>query len=409
MGLIADYIDAFSDTEIPNHFSRWSLLGVISALHSSSVWFTFCGKHLKPNIYIMLMGSSGSRKSSAIAFAEELIRNTGYEKIAATKTSKEKFLLDLAGVREGLDGDSFCLEEDNDTHETAIFADEANDFFGISNIEFLSALGSMWDRTYYDFKTKSNGDIHIKNPAITILSGNTATNFTRAFPPDIIGQGFFSRLLLIYANGLQKREAFPEINKGRLDEFVETLQKNKIHLQGEMKFSAEGKQAMQLIYEQDHCIGHDPRFESYMTRRHTHLIKLCMCVSLSKAEMEMSLSSVVEANTYLTFAESLMPKALGEYGRSRNAAVAHAVHGFIEARFQRDRSITTISDIMQAMSQEFDNRAQLLDIIRGLVDAKKINGHGAGFTPAESKEDLDPWKRLFVSKDFLTRQELEIA
>ena len=48
----------------------------------------------------MLVGASGTRKSTAIKLFKKLIQQAGYDTIAADKTTKEKFILDLSGEQD---------------------------------------------------------------------------------------------------------------------------------------------------------------------------------------------------------------------------------------------------------------------------------------------------------------------
>ena len=101
----------------------------------------------------MLMGGAGSRKSTAIKIATNLIRKAGYSNIAAERTTKEKFLMDLAGDANEFDPsvDPSDIMEQNlfgpsvstTDCEILVAADEFNTFVGNGNIEFLSLLGLL--------------------------------------------------------------------------------------------------------------------------------------------------------------------------------------------------------------------------------------------------------------------------
>ncbi len=399
MGLMTEYLQYYEATEIPQIYSRWSLLSILGANSGSSVYFNFGGKHIRPNLYVMLMGPSGARKSTAIEKARDLLRTVSGVPIAASKTSKEKFIEDLAGV-----GNAFVDEEA--TYEVAVLADEGNEFFGLNNIEFLSMLGSLWDTKRYDYKTRGGVSVEIHNPVVSILSGNTPTNFSKAFPPEIIGQGFFSRLIIVYGKESSNRVAFPA-DMGTLEHFIDIFQKIQIHCNGEMKFTPEAKAAATELYE--NWVGYDdPRFESFGQRRHTHLIKLCMCVALSKQSMEMDLDTLIEANTYLTHVEVLMPKALGEFGRARNSALAHQVLTAVEAIFKNSCVPVDQVDIWRAVAQDVESRSQLSEILRNLQDTRKIVSVDGKILP-QANPGVDRLRSSkFVNLNLLTEQERQL-
>jgi hypothetical protein len=159
-------------------------------------------------MYTMLIGNAGTKKSTAIKLIKKLLIRTGYTNIAAERTSKEKYLQDLSsqqdasgGEQDVLDRNIFGTGDDSAVTSNFIAADEANDFFGIGNIEFLSVLGSLWDwEGKYENRIKTGKSDFISNPTISILAGNTPIGFATAFPSSIFGQGFFSRLCWFIVN-----------------------------------------------------------------------------------------------------------------------------------------------------------------------------------------------------------------
>lgn len=396
MGLMTEYLKHYEATEIPQIYSRWSLLSIVGANSGSSVYFNFGGKHIRPNLYVMLMGPSGARKSTAIEKARDLLRTVSDIPIAASKTSKEKFIEDLAGV-----GNSFVDEEG--TYQVAVMADEGNEFFGLNNIEFLSMLGSLWDTKRYDYRTRGGVSVEIHNPVVSILSGNTPTNFAKAFPPEIIGQGFFSRLIVVYGKESPNRIAFPQ-DLGSLDHFIDAFQKIQIHCIGEMHFTPEAKAAATELYKT--WVGYDdPRFESFGQRRHTHLIKLCMCVALLKQSMSMDVDTLIEANTYLTHVEALMPKALGEFGRAKNSALSHQVLTAVESIYKNTYAPVDQVDIWRAVAQDVESRSQLSEILRNLQDTRKIVSVDGRVLP-QANPGVDRLKESkFIDLSLLTEQE----
>jgi len=140
--LFSLYFNYINDTEPPKTFHRWSLMTALSAFLGRRYAVQHGHFTVNPNMYCMLMGATGTRKSTAIKLATKLIEAAGYETIAAEKTSKEKFLEDLAGdVATGTVADANLADlnlfgdfgEDTD-REVFISADEFNDFIGLGNL-----------------------------------------------------------------------------------------------------------------------------------------------------------------------------------------------------------------------------------------------------------------------------------
>lgn len=408
---LKSYLSYIGESETPVTFNRWSALAGIGAILERNVNIPFGHSHIHPNLYTMLIGSSGSRKSSAINLMKSMLTKAGYTSIAAERTSKEKFLLDLAGEDDTQSNTDGILEKnlfgnigaESEVTPYAILADEANDFFGISNMEFLSILGRMWDwnTVPYTNKIKTGKSVSIPNPTITILSGNTQTGFTTAFPPDIIGQGFFSRLLLIYGEPNNKEIAFPEIpDPLNTSEIVREFQYIKSYHRGEVPYSSTGKKLLAKIYSEiKNKPVSDPRFVPYFQRRFTHLLKLCLVVAASRLEKEITEGIVVEANTYLSYAEYLMPKALGEFGKSRNSDVTHKILSYIESN-----DGVTLKQLMKVCSADLDKPTDIGDIIRKLSMTDKIQNVAGLFLPMRQK-GLESRSGM-IDLSYLTEEEL---
>lgn len=410
---LSTYLAYTNDSEVPVSFHRWSALAGIGAILERTLYIPHGHSNIYANQYCMLIGSAGTRKSTAIKLMKSILIKSGYTTISAERTSKEKFLMDLAGEDDGpfdegqnlLDKNLFGDSNEDDTSVRPMFigADEANDFFGISNLEFLSILGSLWDWSGppYTNRIKTGKSIAIPNPTVSILAGNTPTGFSLAFPPDILGQGFFSRLLLVYGEPNGKQITFPRTpDPQETASVVQFLQRIKTYHMGALDYTPGARFLLDSIYKSVRNIS-DPRFDSYFNRRFTHLLKICIVVAASNLKRMIDELVVVEANTYLTYIETLMPKALGEFGKSRNSDITHKILAFIESQ-----DGVRLKDIMKMVSADLERPTDIGDIIRKLSAADKIQISEGLFLPMRKVGLTD--KSAFVDLAYLTTEELLI-
>ncbi len=107
---ISLYLKYTSQTECPTFFHRWCAVTNLAAYLGRRPYFRFGHFTLHPNLYVMLIGSPGTKKSSAIKIGTKLLKQAGYTTFAAKKTRQEKFLLDLAEQSERLTSE---VEMDN--------------------------------------------------------------------------------------------------------------------------------------------------------------------------------------------------------------------------------------------------------------------------------------------------------
>ena len=406
---ISAYLTYVGETEAPVAFHRWSCISILGAWLGRRYSFQLGHFNIASNIYTMLMGGAGSRKSTAIKIATNLIRKAGYDRIAAERTTKEKFLMDLAG-EESIDAAGDIMEQNlfgpavSDC-EILIAADEFNTFIGNGNIEFLSLLGVLWDYSgQFSDRKKNSKSLVISDPTVSVLAGNTATGFSLAFPAEAIGQGIFSRLILIHGEKTDKRITFPDAPSTETEKLcIDLLLAIRQIANGRAELTPGAKKLLDHIYKTWNGIT-DVRFDSYANRRFSHLLKLCLIASASALRATIEECDVIYANTILTHAEHSMPKALGEFGKAKNSDVAHKVIQLLENSVMP----VPLKQIWQAIHNDLEDISALKDMLSNLVMAEKVLSTKGGFlakrrvleevsTDAVDFSLLTPEERRFIA------------
>lgn len=417
------YLHYRRDTEPPVIFHRWAMTACIGAWLGRQTWIPFGSNRIFPNQFVMFIGDPGSRKTTAIKMATSIIRSSGYATFSAQRTSKEKFLLDLAGEPETdhdvrgkkgmelLDNISVLEVNDGTPREILIDADEFNNFMGPGNIEFQSILGELWDwdntETGYRFRLKNSRSIDIVQPTISILAGNTPSNFALCFPPASIGQGFMSRLLLIHGETTGRKITFPEEPPEHLkEELVRMFLLMKQRLHGKISISADARDMLDTIYKTWPDLE-DLRFKHYSTRRFTHLLKLCIIYAAARISQTIDAIDVIHANTVLAYTETLMPKALGELGRSKNSEAANKI---MQALFATKKPLD-FHRLWREVQRDLEKPADLTQVLANLQYADqilvtKIEGgkkDTVGYLPKAKGLDR---KVMYVNYDYLRGKEI---
>ena len=411
--LITSYLEYTSNTEPPAIFHRWSILTCVAAYLSRDIHIKHGHFTIYPNLYTLLIGSAGSRKSSAINIAKGLLKQSGYSNFSPTKTTKEKFFIDMAehsagGVEDFLEQSIFGNKEDdtNSVSEMFIVAGEFNTFFGNNILDFVTDLGELWDYNgRFESKVKNSKSVQIMNPTINILGGNTPTGFSAAFPIEILGQGFFSRTLMIYGERTREKITWPEPpDPKHTEELLITLSAIKAQAiqSGLITISGEAKEILNTIYMRWNDLD-DARFESYSNRRFTHLLKLCMIITAIRLSSIISVEDVIYANTILSYAEHFMPKALGEFGKAKHADVAHKILQVLESTNDPLGSV----DLWKYVHTDLDKPSDLSTILENLVRAEKIQVFKGKFLPRKKaiREVNDDLKSAVINFNLLSKEE----
>lgn len=377
--ILDNYLEYNSGNECALQYHRWAFLSCAATCLGRRVVFPFGNDDLFPTMYVAFVGLPASRKSTAINLVKKLMKISGYNKFAYEKTTREKFLLDFEeGFENGPNGElldiSKALEIDRDISNQArvsecfICVDEMIDFLGMRNINFLNLFTTLWDnKPNYPERLKNSVSVNIMNPTINALCGFTPTTLNMAIPPEMIGQGFTSRFILVYASRTGKRITFPKkLTIPQETEIVECFQRLQ-KVAGTVEFSEPARDLLDEIY-QNYIDIPDSRFAHYCSRRLTHLFKLCMVFAALRETLIVTDDIVEQANTVLAYTENSMTHAIGEFGSNRSAVGAQKI---MEVLHNADRPMS-IPDIWQAVNQDVEKASILSEILEGLKLANKI-------------------------------------
>lgn len=387
---LSQYLRYTTDTESHKVYHRWSAITSIGALLGRHKYISFGHGKIYANFYCMLLGEPGARKSSAIKLIKKLLSSSGYETFSADRSSREKFLLDLSGyeddevsslvkaTKRGEDVTETQLWGSNSKREPAevfIVADEFNEFVSAGNVDFYTTLGNLWDwddegRNFED-KVKNSKSVSIYQPTVSLLGGNTQENFARAFPPEILGHGFLSRLLLIHGIPSGRKIAFPttptQEATAAIIGRISSMQREAAQGAGELLVGAPARELLEKIYIEQTEVA-DPRFKGYNTRRYTHLLKLCIITASVMGVAIINREVVIYANTMLAAIEQKMPDAIGEFGKGRHSDVASKVldiltHAMLPIPAKK---------LYIAVRKDIDNMRSMTEILNNLQFADRI-------------------------------------
>lgn len=392
-------------SEPPIIFHRWTAASIVGALLGRQAYIPFGHSKIYPNQYIMFMGSAGSRKSSAINIGAKLLKAQGYTRFASDRTSKERFLMDMMqGFEEAEDIEDLIELTLDEPSEMFIVAEEFTDFTGEGNSEFITMLTKLWDNPDEYKQPKLHGkSAEVCKPTVNILSGNTPQNFALAFPAAALGNGFLSRIILVHGDTSGRKVTFPaapdEVIKQGL---IHHLKQIKQVCCGEFIITQEGRALCERIYTEFVELD-DARFKSYSTRRFTHLLKLSIILAATRLSTTIEVEDILRSNTMLHVTEGKMPKALGEFGKSKFSDVTNTILEVLDHTHVPLNSTA----LWKRVSKDLTKITELAEILKGLVHAERIQqvtvGKITGFLPL--KKARMEWKNDLLVPDWLTDEE----
>lgn len=409
-----DFITRYMDyanidnSEAPANYHRWTCLSIMGAYMGRQIWLPFGHSRIYPNQYVLLMGSPGTRKGTAMGIGKSLIKAAGFTRFAKDKTSKERFLMDMKQFEIDPTADLEDLEllEFGGPAESYIMSGEFTDFLGQGNMEFVTMLTNLWDNLDEYENPKIHGkSVKVEQPTVNLFGGNTISGFALAFPPEALGNGFLSRVILVHGDPTNVKIAWPEpADQIQLESLAVHMREVREKIKGEIKLNAEARKIGREIYEKFVPID-DARFSHYATRRFTHLLKMAMLIASFELRQEITAQDLIRANTALTNTERKMPQALGEYGKNKHSEVAGIILEYL-GRQDRPKNLTEIFKGCN-LSTHISKQTDLADILTGLKMADKVETRNLAGKPGYVRKFIQAhdWPEHLLEPDWLHMEE----
>ena len=321
MSFLADYITYNEGNECPETYHIWSALVLLSSVVGPKVVLKQGYFDIFPNLYVLLVGEQGGRKTVAKDIAFELLREL-FPKIptAASCESHQSICQDM-----GAD-DSLLTFEDTtgnvlgngkpktqiEFRQLAMFITEFRNFLSINPGGMVNFLTDIYDRTktYYNYKTRNKGKDHIIHPYVTILACETPDNLISDLKLNIVTGGFFRRAILIFETEYEKRIPRPEISPKALAAMVKVrdflIAVKKVN--GVFSWS----KAATVWFDNWYTtlkMPHDPFLRGFYRSKHVQMLKVAMLLSLCEShslvielkhlQIALELLNKIEANLSL--------------------------------------------------------------------------------------------------------------
>lgn len=355
-----EYSDNCESAKLLRYWTGISAIASVLKRKSFLEWHT----RLYPNLYIVLVSPSGGRKGTAMKWALPMLETLNI-KMAAEAITREALIRELSKST-----DSYLTATGETFHHCSltIHAQELAVFLGQSNLQLLSDLTDWYDcRSMWTYRTKNVGTDIIEGVWVNLLGAITPSILQNSLPQDAIGGGLTSRMLFIYAPGMEKAIPLPFRTQANIE--LGTLLTQELEtiglLHGAFKPSEEMLDTYASWYTQhvkSPPMGQEA-FAGYNERKATHLLKLSMIMSASRSSsMEISVEDFKKSRHALGVIETYMPKVFQGYGRRENADVLQHVIDYIIGkgkvgrkeivrRFMADLTFMQIDEVVNTLCE----------------------------------------------------------
>lgn len=335
---LSDYLHyAVEGNEVPEIYHKWAGMAALSMCAGRRFWLKATPEYiLYPNLYILLVGGAGGRKSSAMNVAKGIVRDVGGIEICATQITKEALAKemtqeDFLGRKSFVDPDTQRMVEYT---EYAVFANEWVHFIAVNPTGMTDFLTEVWDQHVYDAKTKNMGNDLIIGPCIPLLGCMTPSTTTAQLKADIINGGFARRCIFVYSTRGRKAVPFPSKTTDQLAARERVINRGKKISQSTSFCGAFSWNDDALHWYVDWYRSHfaslhektDPWTEGYYQSKHDLLLKVALLCEVSGgSDRLLSIKSLEKADALLAETEVHLPKIFEGAGRNELSTVANQI------------------------------------------------------------------------------------
>lgn len=334
------YMQYSSYSEAPDKMHFWVGVSTIAGALRRRVWIDQGYFQWTPNFYIIFVAPPGIvSKSTTLSIGMNLLKQLEGIHFGPDAVTWQALTQALA------DSKTDVLMEDGNYFPMScitIASSEFGTFLNPNDREMVDVLVSLWDGQLgvWEKRTKTQGSDRIENPWINIAACTTPGWIAGNFPEYLIGGGFTSRCVFVYAQQKRRLVAYPSAVLP--PEFTE-LQRSLVHdleaisiLRGAFILSPQAISWGTSWYE-DHYANKpkhldNERFAGYLARKQTHIHKLAMVLSAAeKDDLIITSENLSAASEIVKSLEADMPEVFSLIGVGAFAKHANTVVGLVKS------------------------------------------------------------------------------
>lgn len=338
------FVDYASYGEAPLKTLFWTGVSTVAGALRRQVWIRLPYYQWTPGFYIILVAPPGViSKSTTANIGMNLLREVPGIKFGPDIVTWQSLITSMAAASE-----EFFNPHTGEFHPMCaitISSDEFGTLFNPQDRQMVDAFVSLWDSKEGVMRkeTKMSGNDQIVNPWVNMIACTTPGWIAEAFPQYMIGGGFTSRCIFVYADTKRQLVAYPGLNED-LSKFekekkllIEDLTEI-AKLVGEYTLSPSALEWGEGWYK-EHWKStetnlNDAKFGGYRARKQTHIHKLAMIIAAAQS------NKLVIEREHLEFAEQMitaleddLPFVFASIGQSKiTRAMAILVRIVLEKR-----------------------------------------------------------------------------
>lgn len=312
------YMEYTSGFEAPDKFHFWTGVWTIAAALRKKCYFDMGGFTWSPNFYIIFVAPPGIvTKSTTASFGAKLLEHIPGINFGPNVITWQALIQALSEVSEavmmpdGLYHTHSCL---------SFYSSELGTLLNLQDRAMVDALTDLWDGHHESFVKKTKIDVNTTGaPWLNIIACTTPKWIADNAPRHIIGGGFTSRCVWVYAERKRKLVPYPKLSSGDSLSLSSPL----VHdleciasMKGEFTLTPEaiayGEEWYRKHWETAPLSMPGDEYSGYIGRKQCHVHKLAMVLSASERDDRVITVSHLDSAVQITSEiESEIPKIFG--------------------------------------------------------------------------------------------------
>jgi hypothetical protein len=368
MSFLRDYLEFTSGNEAHPVYHQYAALAALSSIVSRRVWIPQGYFDVYPNLYVVLVGPAGNRKTTALSTCKKLLRELKEIPFSAECQTKEALVLDMKEQVK-----TFKLTPESppiEYHPITVCVTELSQFLGVNSLHMVDFLTTVYDQDFYDVKTKNKGSESIVGPYLTMIGCTTPSWITSYLKQDVISGGFSRRALFVYETEKAQRVAFPEITSEMTAAWnrVIVYSKKLLKVRGEYQWDAAAKDFYEDWY-MGMKIPDSDVLQTFYESKHVQLLKIAMLVGLSESlELVMKVEYLKAGLGLLDLIEQNLDRVFSGLGRNQLNAVARQLE---EMLHMAPGKALPVAIVKNQLFKEADER-EIAQVVQHLQQTDKI-------------------------------------
>lgn len=339
MNLLEDYQIYAAGDEAPPAFHIWCGLSLLSACMGPNIWLDMGKFNIQPNLYILLVGPPGLRKSTAKDVAQHLAKDIGNIPCLPDTSTKEAVVASLSAEKSRHRMVYKWNDQPRYYTKACIFSDEFVNLVACGGdplgwIQFLTRVYSP--TPVFDADTISRGKTEMPYPYIHLLGCMTPELTSSLISQGALSGGFSRRTLYIYSNEPGPAVPFPQLTQEQKDAKQRVIARAREvqKLQGSFVLEGDAKEIYVEWYHRNYAatrVAPTQAVTNFMQSKPNQMLKLAMIHHMSSHnDFIFTREDLHFAIKHIEIAQEHIDLVFSSVGRNPHAATISGIVAFVD-------------------------------------------------------------------------------